>query len=166
MPYAKKPVLSYSLYTFYAIVMAVIYGLFTYYGIFARGFEGYAIRTYIWNLGLIALVLSIDRRYLAKLKKNAEKKRGASKKVKVVHFISFKASLYIFYMFALIASRLMLLSDFAETGMFYNFQSYLFSMEYGLILLVAADKFIDQFLKDKTHMKQIAEKSFTSKESE
>ena len=156
MPYSKKTAVSYVLYTLYAIIMAAIYGLITYFGVFARGTEGFALRTYIWNLVLITLVLLIDRLYLAKLKKKVAKKETSRQKSKVLHFISFKASLYLFYMFALAASRLLLLLDFADAGMFYNFREYLLSIEYGLILLVAADKFIDQFIKDKKHMREIA----------
>ncbi|MCL2365231.1 MAG: hypothetical protein FWC71_11285 [Defluviitaleaceae bacterium] len=145
MPYTKKPAISYLLYTFYAVVMAVIYGLITYFGIFARGAEGFALRTYIWNLVLITMVLLVDRLYLAKPKK----------KVKRLHFVSFKASLYLFYIFALVTSRLMLLLDDGQMVAAYSFQNYLLSIEYGLILLVAADKFIDQFAKDKKQMKAL-----------
>jgi len=156
MPYSKKPVVSYFLYALYAVVMAAIYGLFTYYGIFARGAECFALRTYIWNLVLITLVLLIDRLYLYRLKKNSEKRKAANIKSKVLHFVSFKASLYLFYMFALTISRLMLLLDVGEIEAAYSFRNYLLSIEYGLILLVAADKFIDQFLKDKKQMKDLA----------
>jgi len=156
MPYSRNPAVSYFLYALYAIIMAAIYGLITYFGIFARGTDGFALRIYIWNLALITLVLLIDRLYLAKLKKKTTKKETPRQKRKVLHFISFKAPLYLFYMFALTASRLMLLLDFAEVGAFYNFRIYLLSIEYGLILLVAADKFIDQFVKDKKHMREIA----------
>lgn len=156
MPYSKKPAISYFLYTFYSVIMAVIYGMFTYFGVFARGTEGFALRTYIWNLVLITLVLLIDRLYLRKLKNNVMKKETKQRKAKVLHFISFKASLYLFYIFALTTSRLMLLLDFEllrwEVEALYSFQSYLLSIEYGLILLVAADKFIDQFIKDKKQM--------------
>jgi len=138
--------------------MAAIYGLITYFGIFARGTEGFALRTYIWNLVLITLVLLVDRQYLSKLKKNAEKRKAANRKSKVLHFVSFKASLYLFYMFALTTSRLMLLLDFGEIEVDYSFRNYLLSIEYGLILLVAADKFIDQFIKDKKQMRELAEK--------
>ncbi|MCL2379161.1 MAG: hypothetical protein FWC77_08580 [Defluviitaleaceae bacterium] len=157
MPYSKKPAVSYILYTFYAITMATVYGVVTYFGIFARGTEGFALRTYIWNLVLITLVLLVDRLYLAKLKKNAKKRQTATVKSKVMHFVSFKASLYLFYMFALTASRLMLLLDTGEIVPDDSFRSYLLSIEYGLILLVAADKFISQFIKDKKQMRELAE---------
>jgi len=134
--------------------MAALYGLLTYFGIFARGTDGFALRTYIWNLVLIALVLIIDKLYIVKLKKNAEKRKAANRKAKVLHFVSFKASLYLFYMFALAASRLMLLLDIESL---YYFRSYLLSIEYGLILLVAADKFIERFVKDKEQMRELAE---------
>jgi len=158
MPYSKKLVVSYLLYALYAVTMATLYGLVTYYGIFSRGAEGFALRTYIWNLVLITLVLLIDRLYLSQLKKNAEKRKAANRKSKVLHFVSFKASLYLFYMFALAASRLMLLVDAGEIEAAYSFRNYLLSIEYGLILLVAADKFIDQFIKDKKQMRELAEK--------
>ena len=136
--------------------MAALYGLFTYFLIFARGSEGFALRTYIWNLGLIVLVLFVDRTYLSKLRKNSAKRKGKAKKPKVLHFVSFKASLYLFYMFALTASRLTLLLDLPIMEAEYSFRNYLLSIEYGLILLVAADKFIDQFVKDKKQLRQIA----------
>jgi len=157
MPYTKKPVVSYLLYTLYAVIMAASYGLLTYFGIFARGVEGFALRTYIWNLALITIVLLIDRLYLLRLKKSAEKRKSANRKTKVLHFVSFKASLYLFYMFALTASRLMLLLDVGEMEAAYSFRNYLLSIEYGLILLVAADKFLDQFIKDKKQMRELAE---------
>ena len=161
MPRSKKTALNYVTYSFYAVVIAVIYMLITYFGIFARGTEGYALRTYIWNLVLIVLVLTFERKYLAKVKKNAEKRKLKNKKNGAFYFVSFKASLYLFYMFALIASRMMLLIDFAELGRnaeaLHSFSVYLLSIEYGLILLVAADKFIDQFVKDKKQMAEIAE---------
>jgi len=152
MPYAKKPVVSYTMYALYAVIMAVIYGLVTYFGIFARGTDGFMLRTYIWNLVLITAVLLVDRQYIAKLKKRAAKRRASNVKAKVMHFVSFKASLYLFYMFALIASRLMLLMEIGEVNTADSFRSYLLSIEYGLILLVAADKFIAQFIADKKQM--------------
>ena len=79
-------------------------------------------------------------------------------KAKALYFVSFKASLYLFYLFALTASRLMLLLDIGEIETAYSFRNYLLSIEYGLILLVAADKFIDQFIKDKKQMRELAEK--------
>jgi len=142
--------------------MAVMYGLFTYFGVFARGVEGFALRTYIWNIVLITLVLLVDRLYLVRLKKRADIRKLANRKSKVIHFISFKASLYLFYMFALTVSRLLLLLDFEtlrwEVEALYRFRSYLLSIEYGLILLVAADKFINQFIKDKKQMREIADR--------
>jgi len=161
MPRSKNTALNYIIYSFYAVVIAVIYMLITYFGIFARGVEGYALRTYIWNLLLIVLVLTFERKYLAKVKQSEKKRKLKNKKPGAFYFVSFKASLYLFYMFALIASRLMMLIDSAELGRnmetLHSFSTYLLSIEYGLILLVAADKFIDQFIKDKKQMKEIAE---------
>jgi len=148
MPYSVKPAVNYFFYALYAIIMAAAYGLLTYFGIFSRGAEGFALRTYVWNLILIIVVLFADRLYLHRIK---TKKR----KAKRMHFVSFKASLYLFYMFALVVSRLMLLLDAGEI-VDYGFRSYLLSIEYGLVVLVAADKFIDQFLKDKKQMRALA----------
>jgi len=157
MPYSKNSVISNFLYALYAIVMATIYGLFTYFGIFARGSEGFALRTYIWNLVLITMVLFVDKIYLSRLRASTKKRNALNKKSKVLHFVSFKASLYLFYMFALSASRLLLLLDTGELVTTDSFWNYLLSIEYGLILLVAADKFIGQFVKDKKQMKELAE---------
>jgi len=155
MPYSKKPAVNYLFYSLYAIIMASIYGVITYFGIFTRGTEGFALRTYIWNLALIVIVLIVDKVYLAMMRKKANSKKSTTKSPKIFHFISFKASLYLFYMFAVTASRLLLLMGIAETDAPYSFRSYILSIEYGLILLVAADKFIDQFVKDKKLMREV-----------
>ena len=157
MPYSRKPALNYFMYSFFAVIMAVIYFLFTYFGIYARGTEGFALRTYIWNLVMIVVVLFSERIYLARLKK----RKVGTERAKVLHFVSFKASLYLFYTFVLITSRLMLLTELEEigrVGRLYGFREYILSIEYGLILLVAVDKFIDQFIKDKKHTIEIAER--------
>ena len=162
MPYSKSPAVSYLIYTLYAVAIAAIYGLFTYFGVFARGPDASALRTYIWNLVLIALVLIIDKVYISKVRNSANERKQSNRKIRVKHFISFKASLYIFYIFALTASRLILLSDYdifgfdVETAE--HLRSYFLSIEFGLILLVSADKFIDQFVKDKKLMREIAER--------
>ena len=160
MPYTKSPAVGYLIYSLYAVAIAVLYGLLTYFGVFARGTDGFALRTYLWNLVLIALVLIIDKIYISKVRNNAMNRKQSDKKARVKHFISFKASLYIFYMFTLIASRLILLSDYDIFGLdvetAQHIRSYFLSIEFGLILLVAADKFIDQFVKDKKLMREVA----------
>ena len=66
MPYTKSPTVGYLIYSLYAVAIAAIYGLLTYFGVFARGTDGFALRTYLWNLVLIALVLIIDKIYISK----------------------------------------------------------------------------------------------------
>ena len=80
--------------------------------------------------------------------------------------VAFKTTLYLFYIFILVISRVLTL----EPRLMFNetFYGFVLSIEYGLILVVVFDKFIDHLTKDIKRIKIIAEKlrgTFTKKET-
>jgi hypothetical protein len=72
-----------------------------------------------------------------------------------ISFISFKTILYLFYTFILIVSRVSILApDFFGN----NFNNFVLSIEYCLILVVTLDKFIEHMTKDDNRIKNISAK--------
>lgn len=59
---------------------------------------------------------------------------------------SMKSSLYLFYIFALVTSHVLMLNP--EMDVSESTRNYFTNIGYGLILLVAADKFLGQFRRD------------------
>jgi len=59
--------------------------------------------------------------------------------------VSFKTALYLFYIFILVCSAINSVMPY-----FFNeeFADYLLTVEYGILVLVAADTFLNQFYKD------------------
>jgi len=72
-----------------------------------------------------------------------------------VSFISFKTTLYLFYTFILIVSRVSILEPNLVAD---NFRYFVLSIEYCLILVVVFDKFTEYLLKDDKRIKRITEK--------
>ncbi|MCL2195712.1 MAG: hypothetical protein FWB76_07165 [Oscillospiraceae bacterium] len=150
------------LYAIYSIFTAVLYGWFTFY-IFARlvhAVDGFsALHAYIVNLFIIVIVLIADtliNNYV--VTKYVPRKRNGmfSRFLYWESLISFKTTLYLFYIFILIISRVFTL----EPQLIFHevFYSFVLSIEYGLILVVVFDKLIDHLAKDVTRIKVIAEK--------
>jgi len=78
---------------------------------------------------------------------NNEKKPGIFVRILIAYFgdISFKTSLYLFYVYILVCVAIAAVQPgyFSE-----GFEQYLISVEYGILVLVAADNFFNHFLKD------------------
>ena len=103
------------------------------------------------NFALIIIFLIEDRLgdYFAK-KLNAKEqgqKHNIFARMFMAYFnsVSFKTALYLFYIFVLICIAI----DNVEPDFFdEHFSLYLLTVEYGILVLVAADTFLNQFLKD------------------
>jgi len=147
------------LYILSALGTAALYGLFAFFVIYRGLAGGEMLRAYIWNIVCIIALLLLDR-----LTKEIEVPKGSavSRKANSIRrmfyaasFISFKTTLYFFYIFVLIVSRVSLL----EPGLFVpEFQRFALAIEYCLILLVAFDKFIEYLLKDDKRIQRIFKK--------
>ena len=103
------------------------------------------------NFALIILFLIEDRigDYFAARQKAKEqgKKQNIFRRILKAYLnsVSFKTSLYLFYIYILVCSAI----DRVEPGFFSeDFSLYLLTVEYGILVLVATDTFLNHFLKD------------------
>ena len=150
------PVLAYLLYT---ALSAVIYGLFAFFVIY-RGLSGKVmLNAYLWNIAFIIVTLIADKVVndilLAKETAITKSNYFIAIAVHVLSFISFKTTLYFFYAFVLIVSRISILEPALISDEFRNF---VLAIEYCLILVVVFDKFIEHLLKDDKRVKKISAK--------
>ena len=140
------------LYVVKSAILGFCYFLLSYYVIFqdAAG-EDVFIAT-IWNLVLIFAILAGERieTYIAiKISsKIKNKKPNILSKYLDSYFreASLKSALYCFYIVLLVCSALLAANpDFAPL---YNMSEYFLSVRYGILVLIAVDKFFDQVFKD------------------
>jgi|GEM_PF-542994 len=153
--------LTLTIYFLSSCLFAVIYGLISYFGIY-RGFaQENALLTYFLNLVFIVIGLILDHismKYAYSknpyLTEDSIKQMSALTKILYQSaLISFRTSLYAFYMIALILSRVTILEPNLIPFQLGNF---LTSVEYGLILLIAADKLQEQLIKDEKRIEKIS----------
>jgi len=151
-----------AIYLIYALFPAVTYGFFAFFVIY-RGLAGEnMLYSYLWNILFIAVLISIDKFandvLLSKDFVITKNNYIVAAIIHTVSFISFKTSLYLFYIFVLIVSRISIL---APDSIPPEFQNFVLSVEYCLILLVVFDKFLEYLMKDSVRIKRISSK-FTS----
>lgn len=135
------------------IITAVLYGLFSFHVIYQQMAGERLLQSYILNVVFIVVGLLGDRflrNFVAKLQKQGAKSRIGKffrRAVYVLDFelMSLKSALYLYYIWALIFSKVLILDP--DINVSYYFRAYFIFVEYGLALLVAFDKFIDQFDK-------------------
>jgi len=148
-------------YGLYAAFWGAIYAWMTVPYMLEMVEGGDVLAAYIYNLGTIVFWIFLDwilkkfmffRRYL--------NKNIFTKILKILllpksGLVSFKTGLYMFYVFMLIYSMLMTHSPYIEPTT--AFQQYVSAMEYGIIILLAVDMFIKQFLSDNQRIKDMEE---------
>ena len=154
-----KKATSMIIYMIYALFSAAIYGLISFFVIY-RGLAGeVSLYAYLWNIAFIILFLLLDKIanevLLSKEYIITEKNYFIAGLVHSISFISFKATLYLFYSFILIFSRVSLLEPGLISG---DFKNFILSIEYCLILVVTFDKFIEYLSKNETRIKRITAK--------
>ena len=154
-----KIVYHYLLYGFYALILAAIYGVGTYFSIYPLISQGYMLQAHIFNFVLIIISLLLDKiQYNMMIKRQNDTKLKQDKQSFIkrtllspnIGHISFKTSLYLFYFFVLIVSVVLQSSDFIDATD--NLQNYIFTVEYGIMFLIAADMFIKHLVKDSQHI--------------
>lgn len=171
-------------YAFYILISNIIYGALLYFMVtwLLNYSELYA---YLANLAFIVIALSFDRLIntkiytpqilvgeIAKLKKDKDRRLN-DRMIRWVlnHFVSFKTSLFFFYMFVLLFSQIIKFTPElvgSELGGFIN------SIDYSVIIVLAYKDFSEEFFKDRSKMKitleeyeklvEIKEKSLLSEE--
>ena len=124
-------------------ITAVAIGLFTYFVIYERLAEGHRLTAYLYNIAFIAVILIFDK--IADYLMEKDIRPIFARLLFVTHFISFKTALYLFYIVMLVVSRISIL----EPDMIDRHQtSFIYSVEYGVVLLIPLDKFVELLTKD------------------
>jgi len=146
-------------YIIYSVISAAVYGLFAFFVIY-RGLAGEVmLYAYLWNIAFIIAALVLDKVVndvlVSKEFVITSKNFIVAVLVHSLSFVSFKTTLYLFYSYVLIVSRVSLLEPSLVSEGFRNF---VLSIEYCLILVVVVDKFIENLSKDDQRVRQISAK--------
>ncbi|MCL2171805.1 MAG: hypothetical protein FWB71_06570 [Defluviitaleaceae bacterium] len=139
-----------------AIITAALYGLFAYFVIYGILAGGSSVRAYLFNLLSICIILIADVYFNRAIgrrdfftRSRGRIRSGARRILCFMHIVSFKTGLYLFYLFMLIISRLSILSpELLDPYM----RTFVYSVEYGILLLLPLDKFIELIAKDNSRL--------------
>jgi len=154
---------TYTIYLITSLIWALIYGVIAYFVIYRWIANGNMLVTYLGNIVFIVAILMLDE-----VGVRFSQTKNPTLTVEVFHkmgrldkgfylasLISFKSALYMFYIVALVLSRLTLLEP---DSIPFPVNNFLLSIEYGLVLLIASDKLIGQLRKDERRMMKISMK--------
>ena len=147
------------IYVIYSLLSAGIYGLIAFFLIYRGLARGVMLYAYLWNIGFIIVGLVLDKVtdnvLLSKELVITKRNYFFVMLIHILRFISFKTTLYFFYTFVLIVSRVSLLDPNLVSD---DFRNFVLSIEYCLILVVVADKFIEHLRSDDQKIKRISAK--------
>ncbi len=148
----------------YMAVSNVIYG-FALYSLVAWLARRSLLYAYIANLVMVALALAMDRfmlKYFASPKIVAEIKRekNAEQNYRIVrwfmdNYISFKATLYLFYAVLLIVSQII---SFGNITIDDNFNNFLRTTDYSILMVIAFDDFFERLSQGRRNAETALEK--------
>ena len=150
-------------FIFFFIYTNVIYGLIVYF-VFTW-LAGYSMLAgYFGNLALIIIGLGIDaymykmlesKKLVQELKEEKNPEKGYRYIQNLLdNYVSFKTSLYLFYVIILVLSQIIV---FYPTLFSENISHFIMANNYSILLLIAFDMLSSQFSKDKVRKKVIAE---------
>jgi len=146
-------------YIFYTLFWAILYGIFAFFVIY-RGLAGSVmLAAYLWNIAFIIVFLVFDKIandiLLSDEMVITKNNYFVTALIHIASFISFKTTLYFFYSFVLIISRISILEPNLVPE---DFRNFVLALEYCLILVVVFDKFIEYLLKNNKRIKKITAK--------
>lgn len=159
-----KIAVSIFLRSFLILFGAFLFGLMTFFGIWEWTAESAAM-AYVLNGVIIVAVIIEDKlklHYFYKRKKSLFKSKARSNAFDYLilekHTTGFaKSSLYLFYIFALVFSHILIMNpDFAVSE---SVRGYFNTIGYGLVILIAIDKFVGQLAKDNKLIRSYKESS-------
>jgi len=150
-------------YLSYILASNIIFGCIIYFTYtWLVGFS--LLYAYLGNLALIILGLILDElafktyqseKFVTAVKK--EHRKEIEKNYRIIqwqmdNFVSFKATLYMFYVLILIFSQII---EFYPTLVGENLENFILANSYSILLLIAFDQIIGQFSKDRRKAKDI-----------
>ena len=157
-----KPVKNYLLY---AVFSNIIFG-FIYYLVFSQLVKISLLVAYLGCLALIFTGLYLDKLLMRDIISGKTidqiKHLNATDQVKnyrliqtiLNSFVSFKTILFVFYFFILVASQVL---NIAPSLANENISNFITANSYGMVLLLAFDRIIGQFAKDREMTKEKSE---------
>ena len=151
----KLKLSDYFFYIIYSAFTATLYGVFVYFVIYRLLANGNMLYAYILNIISIVVFLFLDKLGNNQLLSKNLKIDNDAVWIYLTSIVSFKTTLYLFYAFILIVSRVSLLEPELIDP---EFQRFVLSIEYTLVLLVAYDKFFEHLIKDDQRLRKISKK--------
>ena len=146
-------------YVLYSLLMAVAYGLVSFFVVYRLLANEVVLTAYIWNIVFIVGFIALDKLANDILLSDelviTKKNYYVAMVLHATSYVSFKTVLYLFYTFILIVSRISILEPNLMSA---DFRGFVLSIEYCLILVVAFDKFSEHLLKDDRRIKRITAK--------
>ena len=162
MPSKLKTIGAYLLRGLFTVIGAIAFGIMTFYVFWELTGED-KLLAYILNGALIVYVIVEDKvrlHLLYKRKKAPFKNRTLTTLFDHIILskydkVSIKSSLYLFYIFALVSSHMLILNPYLDVSE--SIRSYFTTVAYGLVIMMAVDKFAGQFVKDDKRIKTYEE---------
>ena len=147
-------------YVFFSLLSIITYWFILYF--LFKWLIGYSLlHAYFGNLALILLILAIDEsmqktlhteRFITQMKQEKDPEKSyRSLKWALENFGSFKADLYLFYVFLLIGSQII---DLSPTLVSEDLGNFILSNNYSILILIAFDMLIGQFAKDRKNARK------------
>ena len=149
-------------YLLYALFSNILFG-FIYYLVFSQLVKHSLLAAYLGCLALIFIGLYLDKIILRDIVSektidqiknlNATDQKKNYRLIQIVlnSFVSFKTILFVFYFFILIASQVL---NIAPSLANENISSFITANSYGMVLLLAFDRIVGQFSKDREVTKE------------
>ena len=146
-------------YLLYALVTTVLYGFVAYYAIYMQLAEFSLLYTYIGNMVMIILSLTLDTIIHGVLQsKNfmiTKKNYRFARFLYMDSFISFRTTVYLFYIIILVVSQVI---SFSSAPLNEDIGNFFLTIEYGIILVIAFDTLIATIFKDMDRIKTVSAK--------
>jgi len=140
-------------YAIKSAVIALVYFIVSYNFIYGDIAGGDLLTATIWNIVFIFSMLTLEKieayffGKIIKIEKTASETPSLSSKIKYALFVDtpLKPALYFFFIVLLVCSAIVSVDP--DFPMLSDYSNYLNSVEYGLLILIASDAFLDQVTK-------------------
>ena len=136
-------------YMFYTLIMAALYGYTAYFLIYRLLADGSLLYTYIGNMVLIIIFLTVDYIIHGILQSKGfvitEKNYRFARFLYLDSLVSFKTTVYLFYIIVLVVSQII---SFSPTPANEEIANFFTTIEYGILFVIALDTLIGSVFKD------------------
>jgi len=149
----------FSKYLLYALFATALYGFVTYYFIYKQFAEFSLLSAYIINMIVIILSLALDSIIHGALQSKkfeiTKKNYRFARYLYMDSYISVRTTVYLFYIFVLVASQIL---SFSPTPVNEDIGNFIITVEYGILFVIAFDTLIGAIFKDMERIKSVSAK--------